>query len=72
MGHGGRGERDRFARLLQISQILNIDRVDDATEALGRSSKLSPEEILEVLRLRVDFTDLEIERVGSLLLKRSS
>lgn len=71
-GHAGRGERDRFARLLQISQILNMDRVDDATEALGPGSKLTPEDVVQVIRLRVDYTDSDIDRMAGILHQQHS
>jgi hypothetical protein len=61
----GRGLREKFSRLMQMSVILGLDRPQDVVEALGSPVhwKLTPDEIVLVLRQRVDFSEEDIRRV---------
>jgi len=77
-GDGGRkggrgGVRERFARLMQMNQLLNLDVPTDAVEVFGGPmSKLTLEEALNVMRLRVDWEETEIGKAQQHLLMASS
>jgi hypothetical protein len=78
-GEGGRkgggrgGVRERFARLMQMNQLLNLDVPTDAVDVFGGPmSKLTLEEALNVMRLRVDWEEAEIGKAQQHLLMASS
>ncbi|TFJ85210.1 hypothetical protein NSK_003633 [Nannochloropsis salina CCMP1776] len=53
--------RDYFARLMQMSHLLNLDVPTDVVDVFGGNSmKLTVEEALNVMRLRTDWEEAEI------------
>lgn len=71
---GGRGGmRERFARLMQMNQLLNLDVPTDIVDVFGGPlSKLTSEEALNVMKLRVDWEETEIGKAQQHLLTASS
>ena len=59
--------RDKFARLVQTSSILNVESLQEVSEFCGSqsssSSKLAPAEVRQILLLRTDFKPEEIKRL---------
>jgi len=58
--------RDRFARLLQISTILNLEEIseiDDYWSAGTVTWRLTPAEVRQVLTLRIDFKTEDIRKL---------
>ncbi|KXJ22071.1 Conserved oligomeric Golgi complex subunit 4 [Exaiptasia diaphana] len=60
--------RDKFARLTQISTLLNLEKVSEIMEYWGPNSgpltwRLTPAEVRQVLELRVDFRSEDINRL---------
>ncbi|VEL21402.1 unnamed protein product [Protopolystoma xenopodis] len=56
--------RDYFTRLLQISTLLNLDKVDEVTFYWTNSSwRLNANEVKRILSLRVDFMVNDIRRL---------
>eukprot|EP01065_Artemidia_motanka_P025862 TRINITY_DN3080_c0_g1_i1.p1 TRINITY_DN3080_c0_g1~~TRINITY_DN3080_c0_g1_i1.p1 ORF type:complete len:821 (+),score=322.99 TRINITY_DN3080_c0_g1_i1:67-2463(+) len=57
--------RDRFTRLSHITSLLILDRAQDADELCSSSLlwRLTPQEAMEVLSLRKDFTREELRRL---------
>jgi hypothetical protein len=58
--------RGRFARLLQIAQVLNVDHPAEIVEywtGKGASWELTADEVRSVLSLRADFASGEIARL---------
>ncbi|KAG1692940.1 Conserved oligomeric Golgi complex subunit 4 [Nymphon striatum] len=60
--------RDKFARLTQISTILNLEKVSEISDYWGQNSgsltwRLTPSEVRQVMRLRIDFKPEEIRRI---------
>lgn len=59
--------RDKFTRLVQISTILNLDKVAEFTEYWGVGAqitwRLSPAEVRRVMALRTDFRGEEISKL---------
>lgn len=60
--------RGRFTRLLQISQILNLERPAELLEYWGSNAggitwELTADEARSILSLRVDFSPAEISRL---------
>ncbi|KAL0275674.1 UNVERIFIED_CONTAM: hypothetical protein PYX00_003462 [Menopon gallinae] len=52
--------RDKFTRLVQISTLLNLDRLSEMSEIASGLDKLQPSEIKKVLSLRTDLSEAEI------------
>ncbi|XP_065675954.1 conserved oligomeric Golgi complex subunit 4 isoform X2 [Hydra vulgaris] len=60
--------RDKFARITQISTILNLDKVNELLDYWGENSgpltwRLTPGEVRAVLALRSDFRNEDIQRL---------
>ncbi|XP_075212039.1 conserved oligomeric Golgi complex subunit 4 [Lycorma delicatula] len=60
--------RDKFARLMQIATVLNLERVSEISDYWGQNSssvpwRLTPAEIRQIMGLRVDFRSEEIRRL---------
>lgn len=61
--------REKFARLVQITTVLNLERVSDLNEFLSTESsmrflwKLTPDNIRQILKLRSDFREDEIRKI---------
>ncbi|KAG8196740.1 hypothetical protein JTE90_014474 [Oedothorax gibbosus] len=60
--------RDKFARLTQISTILNLENVSEILDTWGSNSgsltwRLTPTEVRQVLALRKDFKSEDIKRL---------
>ncbi|VVC39551.1 Conserved oligomeric Golgi complex, subunit 4 [Cinara cedri] len=61
--------REKFARLVQITTVLNLERVSDLNEFLSPDSgmrfswKLTPDSIKQILKLRSDFREDEIRKI---------
>lgn len=61
--------REKFARLVQVTTILNLENVSDLTEFFSPDSgirfswKLTPDTIRQILKLRVDFREDDIRRI---------
>ncbi|XP_068722014.1 conserved oligomeric Golgi complex subunit 4-like isoform X2 [Montipora capricornis] len=60
--------RDKFARLTQIATILNLEKVSEIMDYWGPNSgpmtwRLTPTEVRQVLSLRVDFRNEDINRL---------
>lgn len=61
--------RERFARLVQVTAVLNLERVSDLNEFLSPESgvrftwKLTPDAIRQILKLRTDFREDEIRQI---------
>jgi len=71
VGKTGRGLRDRFSRLLQISTLLNVDRPKDALEYASNDTRslqwlITEEDVKRILCLRTDFTEKEISSLSFL------
>lgn len=69
-GMSSRTVRDKFARLTQMAQILNLEKVSEILDYWGENSgpttwRLTPAEVRRVLGLRVDFNQ---EAIASLRL----
>lgn len=61
--------RDRFARLAQLSTVVNLESVGEILDYWGENSgsmtwRLTPGEVKKVLSLRVDFQPAEIARLA--------
>lgn len=61
--------REKFARLVQVTTVLNLERVSDLNEFLNPDSgmrfawKLTPDTIKQILKLRSDFREDDIRRI---------
>ncbi|XP_032219195.1 conserved oligomeric Golgi complex subunit 4 isoform X2 [Nematostella vectensis] len=60
--------RDKFARLTQISTLLNLEKVSEIMDYWGANSgpltwRLTPAEVRQVLALRIDFRSEDINRL---------
>lgn len=61
--------REKFARLVQVTTVLNLERVSDLNEFLNPDSgmrfswKLTPDTIRQILKLRVDFKEDDIRKI---------
>jgi hypothetical protein len=61
--------REKFARLVQVTTVLNLERVSDLNEFLNPDSgmrfswKLTPDTIRQILKLRVDFREDDIRKI---------
>lgn len=61
--------REKFARLVQVTTVLNLERVSDLNEFLNPDSgmrfswKLTPDNIKQILKLRADFKDEDIRKI---------
>lgn len=61
--------REKFARLVQVTTVLNLEHVSDLAEFFSPDSgirfswKLTPDTIRQILKLRVDFREDDIRRV---------
>jgi len=60
--------RDKFARLTQMSSLLNLEKVNEVNEIWGENSgsitwRLTPMEVRKVLLLRVEFPQDQIQRL---------
>uniref|UniRef100_A0A3Q3GFY1 Conserved oligomeric Golgi complex subunit 4 n=1 Tax=Labrus bergylta TaxID=56723 RepID=A0A3Q3GFY1_9LABR len=60
--------RDKFARLTQMANILNLERVTEILDYWGPNSgpmtwRLTPAEVRQVLALRIDFRSEDIKRL---------
>lgn len=61
--------RERFARLVQVTTVLNLERVSDLNEFLSPDSgvrfswKLTPDTIKQILKLRSDFREDDIRQI---------
>lgn len=61
--------REKFARLVQVTTVLNLERASDLNEFSNPDSgmrfswKLTPDCIRQILRLRADFREDEIRKV---------
>ncbi|XP_022179383.1 conserved oligomeric Golgi complex subunit 4 isoform X2 [Myzus persicae] len=61
--------REKFARLVQVTTVLNLERASDLNEFSNPDSgmrfswKLTPDCIRQILRLRVDFREDDIRKV---------
>uniref|UniRef100_T1J554 Conserved oligomeric Golgi complex subunit 4 n=1 Tax=Strigamia maritima TaxID=126957 RepID=T1J554_STRMM len=59
--------RDKFARLSQMTTILNLDKVEEINDYWGDNSgsltwRLTPHEVRQVLSLRVEFKSKDVKR----------
>lgn len=61
--------REKFARLVQVTTVLNLERVSDLNEFLNPESgmrfswKLTPDSIKQILKLRSDFREDDIRKI---------
>lgn len=61
--------REKFARLVQVTTVLNLERVSDLNEFLSPDSgirfswKLTPDNIKQILKLRADFREDDIRKI---------
>jgi hypothetical protein len=61
--------REKFSRLVQVTTVLNLERVSDIDEFLNPDSglrfswKLTPDIIKQILKLRSDFREEDIRRI---------
>lgn len=61
--------REKFARLVQVTTVLNLERVSDLNEFLNPDSgmrfswKLTPDSIKQILKLRTDFREDDIRKI---------
>ncbi|XP_031553701.1 conserved oligomeric Golgi complex subunit 4-like [Actinia tenebrosa] len=60
--------RDKFARLTQVSTLLNLEKVSEIMDYWGANSgpltwRLTPAEVRQVLGLRIDFRSEDINRL---------
>nr|CAB3232554.1 conserved oligomeric Golgi complex subunit 4 [Phallusia mammillata] len=60
--------RDRFARLSQVSTILNLEQVSEIDDYWGHNAgtltwRLTPAEVRQVLTLRIDFKSEDIRKL---------
>jgi len=61
--------REKFARLVQVTTVLNLERVSDLNEFLSPDSgirfswKLTPDNIKQILKLRADFHEDDIRKI---------
>lgn len=61
--------REKFSRLVQITTVLNLERVSDLNEFLSPDSgmrfswKLTPDTIKQILKLRSDFREDDIRKI---------
>lgn len=58
--------RDKFSRLTQITILLTIEKVSEVTDYWGKGPvtwRLTPQEVKQVLGLRVDFKSEDVKRL---------
>lgn len=61
--------REKFARLVQVTTVLNLERVSDINEFLNPDNgmrfswKLTPDSIKQILKLRADFREDDIRKI---------
>jgi len=63
-----RSQRNKFARLTQISAVLNLEKISDILDLYGEKSaikwRLSTPEIKQILLRRIDFSADEIKKLN--------
>ena len=69
----GRGVREKFTRLSQMAALLQCENTQDVLDSMSPStySRLSRDEILSILSLRVDFHDDDLAHLDESMRRAS-